>query len=101
MFIAVWEFQVQEASRVAFESLYGSGGAWVALFRSDPAYLGSELLVSREHPGRYLTIDRWQSAAAYHAFRQPRAQAYAALDAQGDALTAGERRLGEFELVAR
>ncbi len=99
MFIAVWEFQVHEASRAPFESLYGADGAWVALFRADPAYRGSELLADREHPGRYLTIDRWESAEAYHTFRHRHADAYATLDAQGDALTTGESRVGEFDIV--
>lgn len=101
MFIAVWEFEVPAATRAAFEALYGPSGEWVVLFRSAPAYLGSELFCDPEHAGRYLTVDRWTSAEAYRAFKQRQAGAYAALDARGDSLTATERLLGEFELVAR
>lgn len=99
MFIAVWEFQINEGARLPFEAMYGPQGAWVALFRSDPAYRGSELLGDRQVRGRYLTVDRWDSADAYHAFKQREAVAYAALDAQGDGLTSRERLLGEFELA--
>jgi heme-degrading monooxygenase HmoA len=101
MFIIIWEFQVHESSRAPFEALYGAEGAWVALFGSDPAYRGTELLRDHVVPGRYLTIDRWDSAQAYHAFKRNQAEAYAALDARGEGLTTSERLLGEFDLDTR
>lgn len=100
MFVAVWEFQVREAAQASFEALYGTNGAWAELFRSDPAYRGTELLRAGGSSSRYITIDRWDSAEAYRRFRQRETAAYAALDARGAALTASERLLGEFELVA-
>ena len=70
---------------------------WVALFREQPGYLGTELLRG-QRPGHYVTLDRWRSAQDYTAFQQSRHPRYAELDAQGDALTPSERHLGLFDV---
>lgn len=67
------------------------------LFRRDPAYLGTELFRDVADPARYLTLDRWTDRAAHDAFRQGAADAYAALDRQGDALTLEEGEIGSFD----
>lgn len=95
MFAAIWEYTVRPEAADAFEALYGPGGEWVALFREHPGYRGTELLRS-EIPDRYLTIDRWDSQAAYDAFLAAEKPRYAALDALGDALTLEERRIGRY-----
>lgn len=64
----LWEFHVRAESRDEFERHYGPEGSWAALFRRAPGYLGTHLLRDRATDGRYLTIDRWQSEAAYRAF---------------------------------
>ena len=96
MYVTVWEFTVRPGSEREFEALYGPGGAWVALFRTGSGYLGTELLRPIAASRRYLTIDRWSTAEAYAAFRNAHAGEYRALDARGDALTEGERPVGEF-----
>lgn len=99
MFVYVWEFTVAAVRTPEFEAAYGVDGEWVRLFRRDPDYLGTELLRDRHTPGRYLTVDRWRSAAACHAFRERHAAEMQAIDARGAALTTAERPLGEFELA--
>ena len=94
----IWEFTVAEAHRPAFERAYGPHGPWVALFRRAPGYLGTELLRDAATPGRYLTVDRWASAAAYHAFHTEHGAAYAAIDVECEYLTEGERSLGEYAI---
>jgi heme-degrading monooxygenase HmoA len=97
----VWEFTVDERARTEFEREYGPGGRWVALFRSAAGYLESLLLRDDAVPGRYLTVDRWQSEAAYRAFRADFAAQYAALDRDCERLTQAERALGSFTEIRR
>jgi heme-degrading monooxygenase HmoA len=98
-FQAVWAFAVEPANRMRFESLYGPEGQWVQLFRRAPGYLGTELLRDRADPTRYLTIDHWESAGAYRAFKVRFAGEYQALDRECEGLTARESALGEYETV--
>lgn len=97
MFLIVWEFRVHPGREAEFERRYGLEGDWTALFSRSAEYRGSELLRSRETPGRYLTIDRWTSRAAYEAFRAAWQAQYDALDRTCATLTADERILGGFE----
>jgi heme-degrading monooxygenase HmoA len=48
--------------------VYGPDGEWAEFFRSGRGYIGTELLRDVENPGRYLVIDRWETADAYNAF---------------------------------
>jgi len=98
--VHVWEFQVRPGREVAFERHYGPDGSWARLFRSAEGYGGTVLLRDLERPGRYLTLDHWESERAYRAFRAAREQEYAALDAACEALTLTERAIGRFEVVA-
>jgi heme-degrading monooxygenase HmoA len=99
IFTAVWEYRVRSGQEPAFEALYGPEGDWVRLFRRAEGFLGTTLLRTAAEPGRYLTIDRWDSEAAYRAFRATNREAYAELDQRGDLLTEFERVVGEFETV--
>ena len=51
-----------------FERVYGPNGEWAEFFRRGKGYIGTELLRDVEVPGRYLVIDRWESAESYNAF---------------------------------
>ncbi|WP_454829062.1 antibiotic biosynthesis monooxygenase family protein [Pseudoxanthomonas wuyuanensis] len=95
MFAAIWEYSIRPEAADAFEALYGPDGEWAMLFREHPGYRGTELLRS-EIPGRYLTIDRWDSEAAYDAFLVAEKPRYSELDARGDALTLEERCVGRY-----
>lgn len=96
MFVVVWQFEIAEEKVAAFEAAYGPEGAWARLFRSSPSYRGTELLRDAYVPGNYLTIDRWESEAAFRAFRKDHDAAYETLDRECDSLTSRETRVGAY-----
>ena len=96
----VWEFQVREEQRAEFERHYAAGGTWAAFFKRDAAYKGTQLLHDMSDPGRYVTIDIWDDADSYGAFRAVNRQEYSALDQEMEALTESEKRLGVFGVVS-
>jgi quinol monooxygenase YgiN len=93
----IWEFRVHRTHVQHFLAAYAPGGTWAALFRRDPAYLGTELLRDRDDPLRFLTIDRWTSAEAYARFRQQHAEDYENLDELCTAWTESEQQIGVFD----
>lgn len=97
MLVIVWEFQVKAGREAEFEWRYGPEGDWAQLFRRSPAYRGTDLLRDTADANRYLTLDRWESAAAFEGFKQMNAEQYAAIDREGEALTESERCLGRFD----
>lgn len=97
MFVVIWEYEVHAGREAGFVALYGDKGAWVALFREYPDYIGTELLRDASQPRRFVSIDRWTSQAAYDAFLAAANPRYADIDALGDALTSDERCIGRFE----
>jgi heme-degrading monooxygenase HmoA len=62
----VFSYEVRDAQ--AFEHAYGADGEWAQFFRQGRGYIGTELLRDVETPGRYIVVDRWESAEAYNAF---------------------------------
>jgi heme-degrading monooxygenase HmoA len=60
-------------------------------------FLGTSLLRDAENTRRYLTIDRWESAAHHAGMHREFATEYAALDRDCAALTETERCVGSFE----
>jgi heme-degrading monooxygenase HmoA len=96
MFVVVWQFEISEEKIAAFESAYGSEGAWAQLFRNSPSYLGTELLRDAYVAGSYLTIDRWASEDDFRAFRKTHDADYESIDRSCDALTTRETRIGAY-----
>jgi len=96
MFVILWQFDIADEKAPAFESAYGAGGKWASLFARSTEYLGTELLKDAYVPGRYVTIDRWQSEEAFRAFRAQHDPDYEAIDRDCDSMTAGETRIGAF-----
>ena len=96
MYVVVWEFQVREGCEAEFERLYGPEGDWVRLFRNGEGFLETELLKDSVTPGRYLTVDRWASPAAYDAFRKAHSEQFHVIDQRGELLTMRETPLGAF-----
>lgn len=92
----VWEFEVSASTEAEFRRQYGPNGAWVQLFRQDPAYIETLLLRDASVPGRYLTIDRWRSIGAYQSFRERNSKQYNALGKACEKLTTREACLGTF-----
>ncbi len=101
MFVALWEYEVKPSCEERFEKVYGPEGGWAKLFRSDGNYLETRLLRDVARPAIYLTLDFWSSQQAYEGFLERHAAEYKALDAEGERLTSGERRIGWFEAVQR
>ena len=93
-FAAVFLYEVDNADRAAFKSVYGPDGDWARFFAAGDGYRGTELLRSRD---RYLLIDRWSSRAAYEAFLAEHADEYARRGEQGSALWRREEAVGRFE----
>jgi heme-degrading monooxygenase HmoA len=93
----LWEFHVDPERREEFEKHYGPNGSWVALFRRSPGYIETLLLRDPTNPRRYLTIDRWESEAAYRSFRSRLAAEYRELDERCQHLTTKETPLGQYE----
>jgi hypothetical protein len=91
MFVAIWRFTTQDPA--AFEQTYGPQGLWAKLFAQSEDYGGTDLLRDGEV---YLTLDWWRSREAYDRFKSAHAAEYAALDAQCEALTVSEEKIGEF-----
>lgn len=98
MFNVIWEYEIRPGAEHEFEALYGTDGAWVKLFATHDGYLGSELL-RNERSHHYVTIDRWRSAADYDLFLTFDRTRYAEIDAEGDAITVHERRVGRYETL--
>lgn len=95
--VILWTYDVRADRRHEFERLYGPAGGWARLMAGHAGYRGTELLRDRADPCRYVTIDRWDSAGDYERFRAGTTAEYAALDAEGDALTIEETPIGGFE----
>jgi len=95
----VWEFHVAPGKEEEFEQHYGPQGTWVQLFRKAKEFVRTDLLRDPEIRGRYLTVDCWTTLGAYDAFKQNFAAEYKTIDAQMEALTQGETKVGVFETV--
>ena len=96
MFVILWEFEVKPGCETTFESSYGPAGPWVLLFRQDSHYLETRLLRDPFRQQIYLTLDYWSSRESYLQFQQTHREHYRTIDAQCEALTLNERKLGEY-----
>ena len=97
MFVTLWEFEVKPGSEELFERTYGPEGEWAQLFRRDARYRGTRLLREAGAEGLYVTMDSWDSRAAYEEFRERFAAEYADLDRKYEELTAREKHFCECE----
>ena len=91
MYVAVWKFIVFPEHADDFEHHYGPNGTWVQLFRKAPGYVRTELF--RGDAGEYLTLDYWENADAFRAFRETHAEEYARLDEELAKLTEREEAI--------
>ena len=96
MILIVWEFRVQPGQAAGFERAYSPEGDWARLFRRSSAYHGTELLRDPDDPQRYLTLDRWDGASDFEAFKAGNGDDYHALDAACEPLCSEERFVGRF-----
>ena len=99
MIYVVWEFRVLPEARQEFLRHYGPEGSWARLFRQAEGYERTLLLADRNAQNRYFTIDVWRDLEAFERFKGAHADAYKALDAQGEELTESEKLVGIFEEI--
>ena len=99
MIALVFSYEVREPE--TFERVYGADGEWACFFRQGAGYIGTELLRDVELPGRYLVIDRWESADAYNAFAAEHRDEYMRRVDETRFLYEQELRFGTFENVWR
>jgi len=95
----IWEYIVREDRVAEFEHAYGGDGDWVALFRRAPGYLRTVLHRDRRDPHRYVTVDYWESAEAWEAFRTAMSAEFEVIDAQCEDYTLEEREIGVFDSI--
>jgi heme-degrading monooxygenase HmoA len=93
----VFSYEVREPD--AFERAYGAGGEWAQFFAGARGYIGTELLRDVELPGRYLVVDRWESAEAYNAFANEHREEYMRRVDDTRFYYEQELRFGTFENV--
>jgi len=94
--VILWEFVVQPGREADFEAAYSPAGAWARLFALSPDFLGTELLHSKTHARRYMTLDRWASAESFQHFRETHDAEYLALDKTCSELTENEVEAGAW-----
>jgi quinol monooxygenase YgiN len=92
----IWEFLAAPDMADEFARVYGPQGNWVQLFRRAKGYIRSELYRDGANPRRFVTIDHWESEAAWEAFRSEFSDEYEELDVQCEKLTVRETQLGRF-----
>ena len=100
MFVALWEYEVKPGGEERFENGYGPDGDWVRLFRNDSHYHETRLVTDSFRRGVYLTMDFWESRAAYEEFMAGHRKECEEIDAICEDMTIQERRIGWFEMVA-
>jgi len=93
----VFSYEVHDAQE--FERVYGNDGDWAQFFRQGRGFIGTELLRDVEAPGRYLVIDRWESADAYNAFVAEHREEYVERVDATRFRYDSELRFGTFESV--
>ena len=97
MIALVFSYEVRDAPE--FESTYGPDGEWAEFFKQGAGYIGTELLRDVELPGRYVVIDRWESAEAYNAFSAEHRDEYMRRVDETAFYYRQELRFGTFEGV--
>jgi heme-degrading monooxygenase HmoA len=83
-----------------FEALYGEEGEWIRLFRLGHGYLGTDVQRVAHEPPEYRTVDRWESRAAWDAFRRQHSALYENLDRRAELVTDMEQLVEESDAPA-
>jgi heme-degrading monooxygenase HmoA len=93
----VFSYEVSDTAE--FERVYGPDGDWASFFGGARGYIGTELLRDVESPGRYIVVDRWETADAYNAFANEHREEYMRRVDDTRFLYDQELRFGTFENV--
>jgi heme-degrading monooxygenase HmoA len=94
VFVRIWRYDVADDQQAEFERVYGPDGDWARLFAASDGFMGTELYVRLGETGRYLTVDRFTSLAAWESFRTEHSTSYAELDLATERLRLTEDELG-------
>jgi heme-degrading monooxygenase HmoA len=97
-FVIAWEFLLKQGHEAKFIEAYGPEGRWTKLFRKAPGYVRSELARSEYDGHKYVTVDVWETRAAYDAFRKTHEAEYDLLDTELRECTVNEQRIGSYYL---
>ncbi|MFN3936258.1 MAG: hypothetical protein ACK4KW_01660 [Gemmobacter sp.] len=101
MHVIIWDYDVPDELRKAFEQAYGPGGDRARLFALGEGYAGTDLLHDPAVPARYVTIDRWHSEDSHARFMASFRDRYGSLDKACEAFMRDEKRVGTFQLLGR
>lgn len=93
-YVIVWTYDVPPAVADGFVAAYGPDGDWAQLFAKGAGFIGVELYRDGDS---FLTIDRWLSEEAFHAFQADFGEQYRALDAKLAHLSRSQARIGAFK----
>ena len=88
--VRIWQYDVVFGQETQFERFYGPTGSWAQLFARSADHLGTELYRAVGQPGRYLTVDRFTSTAAWRQVLEEHGEDYDALDSRCAELTTSE-----------
>ena len=94
---SVWLFQPAPGRERDFAAAYSGQGVWAQLFAKSEAFSGIRLLAADETGGPWLTLDEWNSRAAFDRFTDAHGEAYRELDEELAGLTADEEFIGAFD----
>src|SRR3954454_11391367 len=94
--VRAWLFRPPPEKAAKFALAYGSDGPWAELFGKADGFLGIELLPPAEPGGWWMTLDRWESEAAFKTFQETFADRYRALDSALEGVAGEERFVGAF-----
>ena len=95
--VRVWKFRPRPGCEQEFALAYGADGVWAALFGKAQGYLGTDLYQPDQPGGWWMTVDRWDSAAAFEVFGHEFGEEYRALDAELEGVAGEEEFVGAFE----
>ena len=93
MKVRVWRYVVAAEHREEFEREYGRNGSWAQLFATAAGFVDTTLYADTATGGGYLTVDRFESAAAWERFQDENTRAYAELGERLGHLTADQQEL--------
>ena len=92
-----YRYHVHPAQQTAFMQAFGPVGPWARLFALAPGFVRSRLFAHKREPNVYVTIDLWESKAAYDRFRSERSDESTRLDRELHLLFIEELLLGYYE----
>lgn len=96
MYAIVWAYEVYTNCTSAFIEAYSSDGKWAEFFRRGDGFQSTELVRSSTSANRFMTVDRWDSQAAFTSFVEKHHHEYEVLDKLFSEFTYHEERIGTF-----